>query len=140
MGAFIGATVFPFSSEVVLVALLTQPSANPYIAISCATIGNWFGGITTYYVGYLGRWDWIERYLNIKHETLEAQHEKVKRWGAWLALLSWVPVIGDVLAVALGFYRVDFKKAALFMLIGKCARFIAWALIYYWAEPLFNTY
>ncbi len=137
ISAVIGATVFPLSSEVVLLALLTQPSTNPYIAISCATAGNWVGGMSSYYLGYLGRWDWIEKYLGIKQSKLESQSERVKKWGASLALMSWTPIIGDILAVALGFYRVDIKQSAIFMFIGKGARFVIWALLYYWVEPLF---
>ncbi len=136
IGAFIGATIFPFSSEVVLVALLTQPTVNPTIAIASATLGNWLGGMSSYYVGYLGRWDWIEKYFLIKRERLESQQFRVRRWGSLLALMSWAPVIGDLLAVALGFYRVDVKKTAIYMLIGKCARFILWAAAYYWIEPM----
>ncbi len=138
LGAILGATIFPFSSEVILLALLTQPSVNPYIAISCATLGNWIGGISSYYVGYLGRWDWIERYLGIKREKLEAQSSRIRQWGALVAMMTWTPFIGDVLAVALGFYRVDFKRSAIYMLIGKGARFIIWTLLYYWVEPLFT--
>ncbi len=138
IGAVIGATIFPFSSEVVLVALLTQPEINPYIAIGCATVGNWIGGVSSYYVGYLGRWDWIERYLGVKRKKLEAQRTRIERWGALLALMSWAPFVGDIFAVALGFYRVDFKSSAFYMLIGKGGRFVIWALLYYWVEPLFT--
>ncbi|MFI3303354.1 MAG: YqaA family protein [Rikenellaceae bacterium] len=138
ISAIIGATIFPFSSEVVLLALLTQPCINPYIAIACATLGNWIGGVTSYYLGYLGRWDWMERYLGVKRSKLEAQRSTIERWDAWVAMMTWLPFIGDVLAVALGFYRVDFKKSALFMLIGKGARFVVWTLLYYWVEPLFK--
>lgn len=137
IGAIIGATVFPFSSEVVLVALLTQPTINPYIAISCATIGNLIGGIISYYLGYLGRWKWIEKCLGIKRSKLEAQKTKVERWGALLALMSWAPFVGDIFAVALGFYRVNFKKSVLFMFLGKGGRFVIWALLFYWIKPLF---
>ncbi len=139
ISAIIGATVFPLSSEVVLLALLLQPTTNPYIAISCATLGNWIGGMSSYYLGYLGRWDWIERYLGVKREKLEAQSTRIKRWGALLALMSWAPFIGDILAVALGFYRVDLKKSAVYMFIGKGARFVIWALLYYWVQPLFTN-
>ncbi|MFI3269449.1 MAG: VTT domain-containing protein [Rikenellaceae bacterium] len=137
-GAILGATVFPFSSEVLLVALLTQPTANPYIAISCATVGNWIGGVSSYYLGYLGRWSWIERCLGVKRARLEAQAERIKRWGALLALMSWTPFVGDIFAVGLGFYRVNFRKSAIYMFIGKGARFVVWALLYYWVEPLFT--
>ncbi len=133
IGAFIAATVLPFSSDIMLVGLLAT-GADPTIAIISATLGNWLGGLTSYYVGYLGRWDWIERYLHIKREKLEAQSLKIKRYGSLLALSTWVPFIGDVIAVALGFYKVDFKSSAVYMLIGKGGRFVVWAMLYYWIK------
>ncbi|MFI3283437.1 MAG: YqaA family protein [Rikenellaceae bacterium] len=137
IGAFIAATIIPFSSDVMLVALLAA-GGDPVIAIISATLGNWFGGLTSYYVGYLGRWEWIEKYLRVKREILEGQSSSVQRYGALLALMTWVPIVGDVMAVALGFYRVKPTITAIYMLIGKCLRFILWALLYYWGESLFR--
>lgn len=136
IGAFLAATVIPFSSDVMLVALLVA-GGDPWIAVPVATIGNWLGSLTSYWLGWLGKWEWIERWLGVKREKLERQREKVARYGSLLALMTWLPFVGDILAVALGFYRVDFKKSALYMLIGKCARFVAWTVIYYWIKPLF---
>ncbi len=136
VGSFIAATVLPFSSDIMLVALLAV-GADPVIAIVSATAGNWLGGLTSYYVGWLGRWEWIERF-GVRRQTLEAQSERICRYGALLALMTWVPVVGDVMAVALGFYRVDFKLSAAYMLVGKCVRFIAWALLYYYSASIFN--
>lgn len=138
VGAFLAATVIPFSSDVQLVALLAL-GANPFIAVGVATAGNWLGGLTSYWVGYLGRWEWIERWLRVKRETLEKQREKIARYGSLLALMTWLPLIGDVMAVALGFYRVNFRNSALFMLIGKGVRFVAWAVIFYYVKPLFQS-
>ena len=93
--------------------------------ISIATAGNFIGGLTSYGVGRIGKWEWIERF-GVKAETLEKQKAKIDKYGSWAALMSWVPIIGDVIAVALGFYRTKFLPSALFMLIGKAGRFIAW--------------
>ncbi len=136
IGAFLAATVIPFSSDVLLVALLAA-GGDPYIAVPIATVGNWLGGLTSYWLGWLGRWEWIEKWLGVKREKLERQKSRINRYGSLMALMTWLPIVGDVLAVALGFYRIDFKRSALYMLIGKCARFVAWAVIYYWIAPLF---
>ena len=98
---------------------------SPWAVVGIATAGNFLGGLTSYGVGRIGKWEWIER-LGVKPETLERHKAKVDRWGAWLALLSWVPFVGDVFAVALGFYRTKFLPSAIFMLIGKAGRFIMW--------------
>jgi membrane protein YqaA with SNARE-associated domain len=129
IGSFLAATVVPFSADVLLVGLLVA-GGDPYIAITTATAGNFLGGLTSYGIGRMGRWEWIER-LGVSRETLERQKGHIDRFGAPIALLSWVPFIGDVFAVALGFYRVRFVPMAIYMFIGKCARFITWALIYY---------
>jgi len=41
-------------------------------------------------------------------------------------LLAWVPVIGDVLCVAAGWFRINWISAMLFMAVGKFARY--WAI------------
>lgn len=136
VGAFLAATLIPFSSDVQLVALLAL-GANPFIAVFVATLGNWLGGLSSYWVGYIGNWRWIEKYMRVSRQTLLRQQQKVNRYGSVLALMTWFPLVGDVMAVALGFYRVRFVPTALFMLVGKGARFVVWAIIFFYLKPLF---
>ena len=128
IGSFLAATIFPFSADVLLIGMLVA-GGNGWIVVAVATAGNFLGGLTSYGIGRLGKWEWIER-LGIKPKTLEKQKAKIDKYGSLIALLSWVPFIGDVFAVALGFYRTKFIPSAIFMFIGKCGRFIAWYLIY----------
>ena len=128
VGSFLAATIVPFSADVLLIGMLVA-GGSPWLVIGVATAGNFLGGLTSYGIGRIGKWEWIEK-LGVKPETLEKQKAKVDRWGAWLALLSWVPFVGDVFAVALGFYRSKFVPSAIFMLIGKAGRFVMWYLIY----------
>lgn len=136
IGAFLAATVIPFSSDVMLVALLAA-GGDPIISTLTATAGNWLGGLSSYWLGYVGKWEWIEKYFKVKEETLVKQKARVDKYGAALALFSWLPGIGDVLAIALGFYKTSFKITAIYMLIGKGARFVAWTLLYYYGVKLF---
>lgn len=129
IGSFLAATVVPFSADVLLVGLLAA-GIEPWSAIIVATLGNWIGGATSYGIGRLGKWEWIEK-LHVSRESLEKQKAKIDRFGAPIALLSWVPFVGDVFAVALGFYRVKFLPAMIWMLIGKAARFVAWYYVVY---------
>ena len=128
IGSFLAATIVPFSADVLLIGMLVA-GGSPWLVIGIATAGNFIGGLTSYGIGRIGKWEWIEK-LGVKAETLERQKAKVERWGAWLALLSWVPFVGDIFAVALGFYRTKFVPSAIFMLIGKFGRFVMWYLIY----------
>lgn len=133
IGALLSATIIPFSSDVLLVGILAT-GVNIPTAVAVATLGNWLGGMISYYMGYIGKWEWIEKYLKVKHETLLKQKAKVDKYGPSLALLSWLPLVGDVFAIALGFYRLNPKLCALYMFIGKGVRFIIWAVIFYYAK------
>ncbi len=62
--------------------------------------------------------------------TLEKQKKRVNKYGSWLALLTWIPIIGDVFALALGFYRTNFYSSAFFMLIGKLVRFVLIIIVF----------
>lgn len=128
VGSFLAATVVPFSADVLLVGMLVA-GVNPLATIVVATAGNWLGGITSYGIGRAGKWEWIER-LHVSRESLERQKARIDRFGAPIALLTWVPFVGDVFAVALGFYRVKFLPAILWMLVGKGARFVCWYLLF----------
>lgn len=137
IGAFLAATIIPFSSDVLLVGFLAI-GAKPVLAVAVATLGNWTGGLTSYWLGRLGKWEWLEKYFKIKHERVVKLKCRVDKYGSLLALVSWLPVVGDLIAIALGFFRVHFGKSAVFMLIGKCARFVMWALLFLWLGPMFG--
>ncbi len=128
LGSMLAATLIPMSSDVLLVALLTT-GAGPITAVAAAALGNWAGGMLSYGLGRLGKLSW----LRMSEEKVEKQRARIEKWGAWLAFFTWLPLIGDVMAVGLGFYRIDLPRVAVFMLLGKSARYIMWAVLYYWA-------
>jgi membrane protein YqaA with SNARE-associated domain len=47
----------------------------------------------------------------------------VQRWGSPTLLLAWAPLIGDVLCVAAGWLRLNWAACAVFMALGKFARY-----------------
>ena len=128
IGTFLAATILPFSSDALYIAVLTVTD-DPVQCLWVATLGNWLGGITTYYIGRIGKWEWLEKWFSVKKETLEQQKTRVDKYGIWLALLSWVPFIGDVFVVALGFYRTKQIPTIILLLIGKFLRFLVWNLV-----------
>lgn len=136
ISSFLAATIIPLSSELVLSILI----ANNYdltTSLLVASLGNWFGGISSYIIGWLGNWNIIEKYFRIKKEKIHQWKLKVDKWGGVLAFLCWLPVIGDPIAVALGFFRTNFYSVILFMFLGKFLRYFVWALITYWGVSLF---
>jgi membrane protein YqaA with SNARE-associated domain len=48
---------------------------------------------------------------------------RVRRFGTPALLFAWLPFVGDALCVAAGWLRLNPWRAALFMLIGKFARY-----------------
>lgn len=129
LGTFLAATIVPFSSDALYLAVLIA-TKDPLGCFLYGTIGNWLGGITTYWVGWLGRWEWIEQWFKVKHETLAKQKIKIDKYGVWMALLSWVPVFGDIIVIALGFYKTRPLWTIILLLVGKAGRFLLWNLFY----------
>ena len=129
LGTFMAATMVPFNSTVFYIGILLT-GVNPWIVFLVGTLGNWSGGLTTYGVGRLGKWEWTERWFKVQQETLIARKAKIDRWGSLLALVTWLPFVGDVFAIALGFYRVPFWKCSLFMFLGRGLRFLLWTFLF----------
>ena len=115
VSSFLSATLLPGGSEVVLFALLKRHPDELWPALWLATLGNTLGGMTSYACGrWLPQWQ--------KFESLPGR-QRVQRWGSPILLLAWVPLIGDALCVAAGWLRVNWLGCALFMALGKAARY-----------------
>jgi len=115
--SFLSATLLPGSSEALLVALLIARSASVDGLVGVASLGNTLGGLTNIILGRLlplkrqGRW----------HETAMAW---LQRLGPAALLLSWLPVVGDLLCVLAGWLRFAWLPTVLFLAIGKTLRYI----------------
>ena len=129
VGTFLAATIFPFSSDALYLAILAA-TKDPIGCLIAGTLGNWLGSVASYWIGWIAKWEWIEKWFKVKHETLQKQKVRIDKYGAWLALLAWVPLIGDLLAIALGFYRTRPALTMVLLLVGKFVRFLAWNMIY----------
>ncbi len=128
ISSFIAATIIPFSSELVLSFLL----AIQYPLEMClfiATLGNWLGGISSYGLGRLGEWTYIKYFTGLDKTKIKKVREKVNKWKSPLAFFCWLPLVGDIFAVGLGFYKINFIKVSLWMFVGKMIRYVIWALI-----------
>lgn len=125
LASFLAATVVPFSSEVVFSAMVFG-GLNAWKCVFVATLGNWLGGMTCYYIGKLGKIEWIEKYLRIKKEKMDQFTEKLHKYGDWFAFFSFLPGVGDVIAVASGYFRCRWWIVAISMLMGKFVRYIVW--------------
>ena len=123
--SFLAATVVPFSSEVVFSAMVFG-GFDAWNCVLIATLGNWLGGMTCYYLGLMGKMEWIEKYIGVKKQKIDKFTDKIHRHGDWIAFFSFLPGIGDIIAVASGFFRCNVWIVAVSMLIGKFVRYIVW--------------
>ncbi len=131
VGAFLSATILPFSSDILLYGALE--AGFPFIpCLIIATIGNLLGGLTNYYIGYKSHTNKLEKRFKLNKNKLDRWEKRLSKWGVYLGLISWVPIIGDPMVVALGFFRVKFIPLAIMMLIGKFIRYIAIIILFYY--------
>lgn len=122
VSSFLAATVLPFSSEAVFLGLLGL-GFDPVTCVLVATVGNSLGGATNLLLGRFSRKFYERRGRTPKGQRL------ILRYGSWAAWLSWVPIIGDPLLIAAGFYRTPPGWTLLFMVLGKGARYaILWTV------------
>jgi membrane protein YqaA with SNARE-associated domain len=126
--SFLASTVLPLGSEA-LVVLLIRSDHNFYAVVLLATFGNYLGACTTYYIGLKGRSGIIEKYLSISVKELERADRWFKRYGAYILLFTWVPLVGDAITVSSGLLKLDFRMFSIYVLIGKFARYLALAYI-----------
>lgn len=126
--AFLAGSFFPFSSEAVMTGLQIA-GLSAWRLMMVASIGNTLGGMFNYSVGRLGREDWLYRLFRVKSERLEQSERFVRKYGAWMGLLSWLPILGSVITIALGLLRVSWWRSLVAVFIGKTARYAVLALL-----------
>jgi membrane protein YqaA with SNARE-associated domain len=113
--SFLAATLVPLPSEAALFAYLQLHPDRAALAVGVATLGNTAGGVTSYLIGRL----LPPRKLNAKAIGW------LRRYGAPVTVLAWLPVVGDALCVAAGWLRINWLAALAFMAFGRFARYLA---------------
>jgi membrane protein YqaA with SNARE-associated domain len=126
--SFLASTILPLGSEA-LVVLLIRTEFNFFLVVAIATIGNYLGACTSYYIGYKGRLDIIEKYFSISKTKLGKADIWFQKYGTYSLLFTWVPAIGDVITVSGGILKLDFKKFSFYVIVGKMLRYAAVAYI-----------
>lgn len=122
LGSLLASTIIPFSSEALLVGAIAIGN-KIWLCILIAAIGNSIGGMISFYLGRLGKWEWLEKFFKVKREKIENFKTKIEKYKTIAAFFAWLPVVGDLIAVSLGFMRLSPVKCCLFMTIGRLCRF-----------------
>ena len=132
LSSFLAATILPLSSEGVLSYLIY----NKFDMTTClviASIGNTLGGMSSFYLGKLGKLNWIEKVMKISMDKIHKTQNTINKFRSLLAFFCWLPVIGDVLAVSLGYFKCKVGQVFLFMFAGKALRYLVWAYLTVWS-------
>lgn len=122
VSAILAGSVFPFSSEVVMMTLLSA-GADPVSLLVWGTVGNVLGSVINYGLGRLGREEWMVKYAKVSREKLDRGRRYVTRYGPLAGLLAWIPLLGSVVTVAMGFMRTNPLWSFVAIAFGKYLRY-----------------
>ena len=120
--AFIAGSILPFSSEAVMIVLVHM-GLDPVLCVAAASLGNTLGGMSCYWIGTLGKSEWITR-LGVSEKQLARARRFLAGRGALMAFFAFLPTIGEAIAIVLGLMRSNVWLTGGSMLAGKALRYI----------------
>lgn len=125
--AFGAATILPFQSEVVFVALQVAGRASVMALVIVASVGNVLGAVVNYIMGRGIERFRHRRWFPVNAAQLARAQRWYARWGVWTLLLSWAP-LGDGFTVIAGMMRTPVWLFLVLVTIAKTGRYavLAW--------------
>lgn len=136
VAAFLAGSVFPFSSEAIMLALMAAGLRTPEL-IAFATVGNVAGSMFNYCIGRMGKTEWIERYLHVKQKNMDRARRFMAGRGAWMGFFAFLPIIGSAITLTLGYMRANITVSLISITLGKWSRYMVLA---YGVEALFHLF
>ena len=122
--SFLAATILPLSSELTLVALLNTGIYSSLLVISIASLGNIFGSIFNWFLGFYLLKYTNKKWFPFKQNQIYKASKTFSKYGVWSLLFAWIPVIGDPLTLIAGILRVNFLLFLILVAIGKISRYL----------------
>lgn len=129
--AFLAATILPFSSEVVLFALL-RDGGDPLVLVLIATAGNTLGAVVNWFLGLNLRRFQGRRWFYFSPEKIDKAQHWFQRYGFWSLLLAWLPIGGDALTLIAGIFRIRLWLFLLLVGSGKALRYVSVVYLSAW--------
>lgn len=130
IATFLAATILPAPSEIIIVAAFQAELTVPYVII-IATIGNSLGSFTNYYIGRFGVKLFNSKNKIFKEKRKQYWIKKSDKYGYWLGILAWLPIVGDPLIILLGTLKVKYKPLFITITAGKLIRYLIITWIYF---------
>ncbi|TFF27850.1 DedA family protein [Jiella endophytica] len=122
--AFLAATILPGASEVLLAVTLIERTADPWLLIGVATLGNTLGSLVNWMLGrfLIGFKD--RRWFPVPSDRIDRFSKTFNRYGSWSLLFAWAPIGGDALTVVAGIARVGVIPFLVLVGVGKLFRYL----------------
>ncbi|MBN8706055.1 MAG: DedA family protein [Bacteroidetes bacterium] len=131
-GSFLSATMLPFSSELMLQLWIYSGQAL-WAGFFAASVGNCLGVSANYLIG---KW---ARTLTTHSEAVRSAVNKSEPWfdryGTWTLVLSVLPVIGDPVTLAAGYFNIRIQTFILIVFGLRIFRY----LVIIWLNGWFFT-
>jgi membrane protein YqaA with SNARE-associated domain len=133
--SFLSATILPLGSEGLLLYYANDATLSVFSLWFWASLGNTLGGFSNWLLGlYLVRFQ-HKKWFPVKVKTRQKAERFFNRYGFWSLLFTWLPVVGDGIALVSGVLRTPIWYFLPLVFIGKAARY---ALIL-WGQYLLLT-
>lgn len=127
--SFVAATIFPLSSELTLLGLLSTNSYNFFSLILTASIGNILGSVFNWFLGFYILRHIKKKWFPFSKHQIYFSSKQFNKFGIWSLLFAWLPIIGDALTFVAGILRVNFLLFLILVSIGKTFRYLVLHLI-----------
>lgn len=120
--SFAAGSLLPFPSEALLILLLLK-GLSPWALVATASLANSLGALTNTYLGRYLRQFANRRWFYFSEGQILRAEDYFKRFGIACLLFTWLPVVGDLFALAAGLMRVPWATVVLLIVVGKTLRY-----------------
>lgn len=120
--SFAAGSLLPIPSEALLIPLL-QTSSTPWLLVATASVANTLGALSNALLGrylrHLAHRPWF--YFNA--QQMARAEDYFRRYGLACLLFTWLPLLGDLFALAAGLMRVPWLISIALIGLGKTLRY-----------------
>jgi len=124
IAAFLAGSFIPFSSEAVMSTLILTTDMDPWLTVLSATVGNVAGSMFNYWLGTHADPTRLAQRLRVTPRQMERATRLTNRYGAWMGLITFVPILGSAISIALGVMRASWWRVTITTTIGKSVRYV----------------
>ncbi len=119
--SFASATLLPGGSEALLISYYLI-GLDPVLLLLFAGSGNTMGSMLNYYIGKKGS-EYLIKNNKVSPNLLKKSKTLFNRYGGFILLFSWMPIIGDPLTLFAGVVKYNPLLTVIIIAISKFGRY-----------------